>query len=323
MTDDGYDIIGDVHGSADKLERLLDTMEYSEVDGSWKHPTRRAVFVGDFVDRGPQQLRAVEIPKMMVEAGNALAVAGNHEFNAASLATKDPWGEWNRKHSPHNLEQSSVFREAIGFGSAAHSEVIDWFMTLPLWLDLDGLRVVHACWYEPAMRVLEEFLTDDLTMTSDLLVAANVPFTPAFNAIEIVLKGPEAPLAGHSYEDKDGIRRRYGRLTWWDPQATTIRSAVQLASDWQVFAPDGSPVDELPDVPLPLGFHGMTSTDPTRPPTVFGHYWFSAGPNDETLRVINPKAACVDFSAVKGGPLVAYRWSGEAELDSDNLVAAR
>ena len=50
-------------------------------------------------------------------------------------------------------------------------------------------------------------------------------------------------------------------------------------------------------------------------------YWFSAGKDNETLQAIDTKAACVDFSAVRGGPLVAYRWSGETELISDNLFA--
>ncbi len=148
MANEGYDIIGDVHGCADKLEQLLHTMEYAEVDGAWKHPTRQAVFVGDFIDRGPSQLEAVAIPRAMVEAGSALAVIGNHEFNAASMATKDHKGNWNRPHTEHNLKQSAAFRQAADFGSETHQDIIDWFMTLPLWLDLDGLRVVHACWHD-------------------------------------------------------------------------------------------------------------------------------------------------------------------------------
>ena len=42
-------------------------MGYDEVDGAWKHPTRQAVFVGDFIDRGPEQRRAVAIPQAVVE----------------------------------------------------------------------------------------------------------------------------------------------------------------------------------------------------------------------------------------------------------------
>ena len=46
----------------------------------------------------------------------------------------------------------------------------------------------------------------------------------------------------------------------------------------------------------------------SRPPVIFGHYWFTGNP-----AVISPSFACVDYSAAKDGPLVAYRWDGEKE----------
>lgn len=322
MMNEGYDIIGDVHGCADKLEQLLETMGYAEADGAWKHPTRQAVFVGDFIDRGPSQLEAVAIPRAMVEAGNALAVIGNHEFNAASLATKDHNGEWNRAHTQRNLDQTSEFLSAADFGSQTHHDIIDWFMSLPLWLELDGVRVVHACWHRASMRTLEPMLSNSGSLTPELLIDANTNGTAAFDAIEVVLKGPEASLGGYSYEDKDGHTRDQGRVTWWDPEATTLRSGIRLADDWTIVDPDGNRAEHLPDTPLPDWLSGITPSDPNRSPVLFGHYWFTAGANNEGLRVIDAKAACLDFSAVKGGPLVAYRWSGETELTSDNLVAS-
>ena len=48
-----YDIVGDVHGQADKLEALLLAMGYRQHAGAYWHPTRKAIFVGDFIDRGP------------------------------------------------------------------------------------------------------------------------------------------------------------------------------------------------------------------------------------------------------------------------------
>ena len=52
----GFDIIGDVHGCADELERLLDQLGYriDPVTGAYRHGTRHALFVGDLVDRGPR-----------------------------------------------------------------------------------------------------------------------------------------------------------------------------------------------------------------------------------------------------------------------------
>ena len=65
----GFDIIGDVHGCATKLEALLGDLGYARNDwtGAYWHPRRRAVFVGDLIDRGDEQLRVLEIVKPMVE----------------------------------------------------------------------------------------------------------------------------------------------------------------------------------------------------------------------------------------------------------------
>ena len=86
----GFDIIGDVHGHADRLRSLLSLMGYKENRGAWTHPDRTAVFVGDLIDRGPGQLETLRIVRAMVEAGSAQIVLGNHEFNAVAYATVDP-----------------------------------------------------------------------------------------------------------------------------------------------------------------------------------------------------------------------------------------
>ena len=56
-----YDIVGDIHGQADKLEGLLVHLGYRVRDGAYRHPSRTAIFVGDFIDRGPRQLDCVRI----------------------------------------------------------------------------------------------------------------------------------------------------------------------------------------------------------------------------------------------------------------------
>lgn len=51
-----YDIIGDIHDYATKLKELLISMKYTHQDGVWQHPCRQVIFVGDFIDRGPEQV---------------------------------------------------------------------------------------------------------------------------------------------------------------------------------------------------------------------------------------------------------------------------
>ena len=79
----GYDLIGDVHGCAQSLERLLQVLGYQKIAGSYRHPKQRQViFLGDIVDRGPRIREALHLVRDMVEQGSALMILGNHEFNA-------------------------------------------------------------------------------------------------------------------------------------------------------------------------------------------------------------------------------------------------
>lgn len=67
-----YDLIGDIHGYATELKALLTKMSYEEIDGVWQHLERKVIFLGDFVDRGPEQVETVEIARKMVEKAKLL-----------------------------------------------------------------------------------------------------------------------------------------------------------------------------------------------------------------------------------------------------------
>ena len=86
-----FDVIGDVHGCCDELEELFGRLGYVEScldydDPRWGnrafvHPGgRKAVFLGDLVDRGPRILDAVKLARNMVYLGSALCVPGNHDM---------------------------------------------------------------------------------------------------------------------------------------------------------------------------------------------------------------------------------------------------
>ncbi len=83
-----YDLIGDIHGHAEQLETLLQKLGYKKEQGIYKHPDKRkAIFVGDFIDRGPQIREALHLVKDMCDVGHALAIMGNHEYNAICFHT--------------------------------------------------------------------------------------------------------------------------------------------------------------------------------------------------------------------------------------------
>ena len=302
----GYDVIGDVHGDADKLAGLLRVLGYRDRDGSWRHRDRQAVFVGDLIDRGAQQLETIAIMRRMMDSGAALIVLGNHEFNAIAWATPDPRhpGEYLRTRDAHHRQQHEAFLAAVGEDSTRHLELIEWFKTLPMWLDLGGLRVVHACWDERSMEVLRPHLRADGPTSPELIEESNRKGTAAYDAVEIVLKGPEFELGnGRGYYDPGGTWRTKARFRWWKPGATTLREAAEIPGDAGLELPD-DPID--PPVPP---YDGDV-------PVIVGHYWRTGSPELLTRNV-----ACVDYSAVKGGPLVAYRWDGETELTSDHFQA--
>jgi Calcineurin-like phosphoesterase len=154
MTVQGYDLVGDIHGHADALHRLLKKLDYAEIEGVFRHPDRKMIFAGDFIDRGPEQLEVLRLSRSMCEAGTARAVMGNHEFNAIGWATRNSEGSPLRSHSEKNASQHAKFLGQIEEGSARHRDALIWFRSLPIWLDLPGLRVVHACWHEPSRKAL-------------------------------------------------------------------------------------------------------------------------------------------------------------------------
>ncbi|MFM8577235.1 MAG: metallophosphoesterase [Planctomycetaceae bacterium] len=86
-----HDLIGDIHGHADALERLLNTLGYTRQHGIYRHTDRQVIFLGDFIDRGPHIRETLEIVRPMIDSGAALSVMGNLELNA--LAYHTPYRE--------------------------------------------------------------------------------------------------------------------------------------------------------------------------------------------------------------------------------------
>lgn len=111
----GYDIIGDVHGCGAALELLLHDLDYllDDSSGAYAHPERQAIFVGDLVDRGHEQVGVLQIVKKMVDAGSAQMVMGNHRFNAIAYATEHRTGQDSTyghaaRRTPTSIRRSST-----------------------------------------------------------------------------------------------------------------------------------------------------------------------------------------------------------------------
>jgi hypothetical protein len=317
-----YIMIGDIHGQAGKLEQLLHGLGFVEMAGVYRPADRsteqgdiRLVFLGDFIDRGPDNRRVIEIVRRMMAEGHAQAVMGNHEFNAICYHTPHPdTGLPLRPHSAKNQAQHASFLAEYPLDGRETGGVIDWFMTLPLFLKLDtqsehseprhpdttapeqpcnSLRIVHACWDQEDIGYLTERLGEPAVMDRCFLLEAVCEGTRAFAAIETLLKGPEIPLpAGSSFFDKDGHERTHIRYKWWST-GQTYRE-VALVNREQLLS--------IPDLPL-AGPDFPTPYPIEAPPTFFGHYWLNGEP-----RLQSRNAACLDYSAGIEGALVAYHW---------------
>lgn len=188
---------------------------------------------------------------------------------------------------------------------ALHTELVRWFLTLPLWLDLPCVRVVHACWHRRYMAEIEPRLKPGRRLDPALVVAASRAGSMEHRVVEALIKGPEIELPpGHKFHDKDGNPRSKLRVRWWDSSAITYRDAG---------IPEPGARKELPATAIPGG--GMLGYDGDKP-VFFGHYWQSGTPQP-----LRPNVACVDYSAGNGGPLVAYRWDGESELHPGGFVS--
>ncbi len=139
-----FDIIGDVHGCAEELEVLLGTLGYRVARDAGKGyrvtppQGRRAVFLGDLVDRGPRVPDVLRLAMAMVAEGSALCVTGNHE-NKLLRALRG-----RNVKVTHGLAESLEQLEAEP--EEFRTRVVDFLdgLVSHYWLDGGKLTVAHA-----------------------------------------------------------------------------------------------------------------------------------------------------------------------------------
>lgn len=139
------DIVGDIHGELLALQALLHHLGY---DATGRHPQARSlVFVGDFVDRGPDSPGVVDLVQRLVEGGHACAIAGNHEINLLRHDPKDGAGWFFDERLASDSTKYSQFARATNMLQRARIET--FLNSLPLGLERADLRVIHAAWHAP------------------------------------------------------------------------------------------------------------------------------------------------------------------------------
>ena len=297
-----YDFIGDIHGYADELERLLQKLDYQKVDGVYQHASRQAFFVGDFIDRGPNIRRVLEIVKAMCDAGNAKAVMGNHEYNALCYHTRGENGHYLRAHSEKNQNQLNATHEQFAQFPKEWEDYLNWFLTLPVFYEEETFRVVHACWDNQIINRLKQHLQGN-QLSPDTLLQSAKEGSALCEAIDTTLKGKELKIPnGLSFHDKDGNERHHVRIKWWLNALETTFKKYSI-----------NQIEDFPNHNMSL--HQVNYYKPNEKPVFFGHYWLQGSPN-----LYRGNICCIDYSVAKGGHLAAYRFNGEQQLSNQNFV---
>jgi len=250
-----YDIIGDVHGYASLLKKLLLQIGYSKTENGYWHPSRKAIFVGDFVNRGPEIRKTVRIVRKMVESGNALAIIGNHEINAITYYLKDKDGLPLIKSPGKNflalyktINQFSEFAEEW----KSHRK---WMSELPLYLDLGEIRIVHACWSESAIELIKIGESEGKSRNNIFRKVYKKPKSPISKSVLILTKG-----------------------MWEEPVEKTFE---EMSFDSKFV---------LPQYEIPKQIAPRNIPYPENAPIVFfGHYCRHEGPH-----IVKPNLCCVD-----------------------------
>jgi hypothetical protein len=300
-----YDLIGDVHGCAHSLEHLLDRLGYRLQAGVWRHPRRMVVFLGDIIDRGPRIREALHLVHGMVDAGQALCLMGNHEFNALGWQTPVLAAgaeRYVREHTALHARQLQQTHEQFAGYPAEWREFTDWFQQLPLFVDAMRFRVVHACWDAPMIAQLKLDYPHGCIDQAFVQAAADSG-SFASRVFNRLLRGTDMRLPdGLTLTSDDGYTRAHFRTKFWAQAPKTYGDIV--------FQPDALP-EHVAQRPLSAEQKQRLLQYPLDQPLLFiGHYWRRGQPAP-----IQANLACLDYSAVLSGKLVAYRLDQERQLD--------
>lgn len=307
---EGYDLIGDVHGCGFSLKMLLARLGYSKRNGVYFHPKRQAIFLGDIVDRGPHIRESLHLVRDMVDAGHAQIVMGNHEYNLLCYCTpsRQPAEQpYLREHTQRHRRILQETLQQLDPYPDDKRDFLQWMKEIPLFLEEEYFRVVHACWHQGLIDRFQAEMGGN-RLDDDFLHRSAVPDSFEWECMDRLLRGTHLRLPdGEVMISRDGFKRRFFRTKFW---AVAPQRYIDV-----VFQPD----------PLPEHVAGLTLTEenyadllyyaPSEKPLFIGHYWCNGEPQP-----VSPNIACLDYSAVKYGKLVAYRYDFEPVLRADKFV---
>ncbi|MNS83511.1 hypothetical protein D3C72_1173000 [compost metagenome] len=246
----------------------------------------------------------------MVDAGQAYCIMGNHEYNALGWNTPALPGsgkQFVREHNPRHgrliYETLTQFEQHPG----DWHDFLEWFYELPLFIDAGRFRVVHACWDRRLIEPLRQQHPDG-RIDEHFIQASAVPESFAATVCNRLLRGTDMRLPdGLTLTGGDGLTRAFFRTKFWEEDPQTYGDIV--------FQPDALP-EKVASTPLShTQKNALLRYGEDEPMLFVGHYWRSGKPAP-----IRSNLACLDYSAVLYGKLVAYRLDDETRIDPRKFV---
>ena len=304
-----YDIIPDIHGQYNKFLGLLLELGWYETDGRWQHKDkeRKLVILGDFIDRGRHNRKVILLLRKLEKLKVAYIIMGNHELNAIYFHSKNPvTGYPLRSHSSVNVDQHEHFLREYPLYDPETENVINWFASLPLFLEFNHFRAVHACWANSAVTFLKR-LSQSAIFSREFYIKKKSEQNAFYYNVELLTKGPESRLPENFFfYDKTGVKRYSVRLAWWRHEAKS----------WRELAVSVPNTAKLPNL-IFQELHKIERYPRNAIPVFFGHYWTTHPPQIE-----NNNALCLDCSAGTNGPLISYHYNPYfPELSLRNVTA--
>ncbi len=224
--------IGDVHGELSALNVLLERLER---EGDYF-----LIFLGDLIDRGPDSLGVVRRVRALVDSGRAQCLLGNHELNLLR-GDKKPGSYWFfGEHEEMPGANGTPYDSSLLNSEDERAECLEFWRDLPVALEGDSWRAVHACWDEPAVTQARElsrsaFIASNFGKIADepelppryfsieagapeydLALAEEMVARQMSSPIDILCSGRERVIAARRAFFAGGKWRQVEREPWWE-----------------------------------------------------------------------------------------------------------
>jgi hypothetical protein len=182
---------------------------------------------------------------------------------------------------------------------------LKWMRSLPLFLELGPIRIVHAYWNDADIQVVKEVLPKG-SLKKNFLRNLHEEHPDTAAILYKLMKGLEFKCPKDLIlKCSKGLSRKVFALKWWvDPKDKTFN---QMYFGNKFILPEYHFPKELEPTFEPYL--------PNQPIVFIGHYCMSDG-----AEVLQQNLCCIDSCVDSTGRLSAYKWSGEKELTARNIL---